>query len=190
MELAEKIQEEEYQGYIEDVRIAVSELTEMKLYPVEGDIVCDLYAIPSHNYQSYYAIVYEKAGRYEMLYAKPQFYDPVAQDYIRMYRFKDAKAVEDHPVKDGKIIMGIKQLSDEFGNEIKAIVSCFPTVKKAKEDSFTLDGYFQVIRIYKSNTVYRELFFRDVEDLVFPDKKDEISELLDGLYIQVGKIIE
>ena len=140
--------------------------------------------------KAYYAIVYEKAGRYEMLYAKPQFYDPVAQDYIRMYRFTDAKAVEDHPVKDGKIIMGIKQLSDEFGNEIKAIVSCFPTVKKAKEDSFTLDGYFQVIRIYKSNTVYRELFFRDVEDLVFPDKKDEISELLDGLYIQVGKIIE
>lgn len=42
MELAEKIQEEEYQRYIEDVSIAVSELTEMKLYPVEGDIVCDL----------------------------------------------------------------------------------------------------------------------------------------------------
>ena len=68
------------------------------------------------------------------------------------------------------------------------LVSDFPIERSA--DSFTLDGYFQVIRIYKSNTVYRELFFRDVEDLVFPDKKDEISELLDGLYIQVGKIIE
>ena len=30
----------------------------------------------------------------------------------------------------------------------------------------------------------------DVEDLVFPDKKDYFSKILDELYIEVGKIIE
>lgn len=45
MDLAEKMREDVYQEYLEDVRIAVSELTNMKLYPGEGNIVCDLYAI-------------------------------------------------------------------------------------------------------------------------------------------------
>ena len=190
MDLAEKMREEEYQEYLEDVRIAVSKLTNMKLYPVEGNIVCDLYAIPSHNCQSYYAVVYEKDGRYEMLYAKPQFYDPVVQEYIKMYRFKDAKEVENHPVKDGKIIMGIKRLPEEFAREIKDIVGNFPSVKKTEGDFVMIDGYFQAIRIYKNNAVNDELVFNDVEDLTFPDKKDYLSKVLDELYIEIGKIIE
>ena len=189
MDLSEMMREEEYKGYLEDVKIAVSELTNMKLYPVEGNIVCDLYAIPSHNYQSYYAIVYEKDGRYEMLYAKPQFYEQVAQEYIKMCTFKDAKEAENHPVKDGKIIMGIKHLSEEFANEIKDIVENIPTEKKVEGDYLSLDGYFQVIRIYKNNAVGKELVFNDVEDLIFSDKKEYLSAVLDELYIEVGKII-
>ena len=190
MDLSEKMREEEYREYLEDVSIAVSELTNMKLYPVEGNIVCDLYAVPSHNYQSYYAIVYEKDGRYEMLYAKPQFYDPVVQEYIKMYRFKDAKEVEDHPVKSGKVIMGIKHLPKEFANEIKAIVDNFPIVKKPKKSFIMIDGYFQVIRKYKNDAVIDEIVFGDAEDLVFPAKKEYLSEILDGLYVKVGRIIE
>ncbi len=190
MDLAEKMREEEYGEYLEDVKIAVSELTNMKLYPVEGNIVCDLYAITSHNFQSYYAIVYENDDRYEMLYAKPQIYDPVVQEYIKMYGFKDAKEAENHPAKDGKIIMGIKQLSEEYVNELKDIADNLPFEKKSEEDYLTLDGYFQVIRIYKNNVVSDVLVFNDVEDLVFPDKKDYLSKILDELYIEVGKIIE
>ena len=84
-----KMREEEYQEYEEDVEIAIGELTKMKLYPFDGRIICDLYAIPSHNHQTYYAIVYEKNGRYDMVYAKPQFYDPITHETIKMYRFKD-----------------------------------------------------------------------------------------------------
>ncbi len=190
MDFVEKMREKKYRKYLENVKIAVSELTNMKLCPVEGKIVCDLYAIPSHNFQSYYAIVYEKAGRYEMLYAKPQIYDPVVQEYIKMYGFKDAKEAENHPAKAGKIIMGIKQLSEEFVNELKDIADNLPFEKKSEGDYLTLDGYFQVIRIYKNNAVSGELVFNDVEDLVFPDKKDYLSKILDELYIEVGKIIE
>lgn len=190
MDLSEKMRGKEYQRYLEDVRIAVSELADMKLYPVEGNIVCDLYAIPSHNFQSYYAIVYEKDGRYEMLYAKPQLYEPVVQDYIKMYRFKDAKEAKNHPAKGGKIIMGIKHLPEEFANEIRDIADNLPVVKKSERSGMRIDGYFQAIRIYKNNTVTDELVFIDVEDLVFADKKDYLSRVLDELYVKVGEIIE
>ena len=56
-----------------------------------------------------------------MLYAKPQFYDPVVQEYIKMYGFKDAKESENHPAKDGQIIMGIKIL-DELYIEVGKII--------------------------------------------------------------------
>jgi len=39
MDLAEKKRKEEYREYLEDVKRAVSELTNMKLYLVEGNIV-------------------------------------------------------------------------------------------------------------------------------------------------------
>lgn len=191
MYLSEKDRKGKYQEYLEDVSIAISELTKMKLYPVEGNIVCDLYAIPSHNYPTYYAIIYEKNDGYEMLYAKPQSYEPITHGVIKMYTFKNAKKVENHPVKDGKIIMGIKHLSKDFVDEIKEIVENFPTLKSTKGSlGSMIDGYFQVIRIYKNNTVTDKLMFNDAKELVFSTKKDHLSGVLDELYIKVGKIIE
>jgi hypothetical protein len=35
-----------------------------------------------------------------------------------------------------------------------------------------------------------ELVFNDVKDLVFFDKKEYLSKILEELYIEVGKIIE
>jgi len=187
--LFEKAREEDYRAYKEDVDIAIGELTKMKLYPVDGTVICDLYAIPSHNSQSYYAIIYEKGGRFDMVYAKPQFYEPITQEYIKMYRFKDAKEVENHPVKAGKIIMGIKHLPDEFVSVISDIVSNMPTVRH-KDEGFTLDGYYQAIRTYEGDTVCDELIFENADELVLPDEKKYLIGVLDELYIQIGKLIE
>ncbi len=44
---------ERYQEYLTDIEIARKEIADMKLYPKEK-IICDLYAIPSHNFQAYY----------------------------------------------------------------------------------------------------------------------------------------
>ena len=189
MNIFEKAREEDYRAYKEDVDIAIGELSKMKLYPVDGKIICDLYAIPSHNYQSYYAIIYEKGGRLDMVYAKPQFYEPITQEYIKMYRFKDAKEVENHPVKDGKIIMGIKHLPDEFTRVINDIVSNMPTVRH-EDDRFVLDGYFQAIRAYKNDAVCDEVVFKYADELTLPEEKKYLLGVLDELYIQVDKLIE
>ena len=184
-----KSREKDYRAYKEDVDIAIAELTKMKLYPIDGTIICDLYAIPSHNRQSYYAIIYEKDGRFDMVYAKPQFYEPTVQEYIKMYRFKDAKEVENHPVKDGKIIIGIKHLPDEFVSMIKDIVSNLPTLRH-KDEGFVLDGYLQAIRIYKNKDVCDEVVFKCVDELVLPEGKEYLSGVLDELYIRIGELIE
>jgi len=189
MNLFEIARKEDYRAYKEDVDIAIEELTKMKLYPVDGITVCDLYAIPSHNCQSYYAIICERGSRFDIIYAKPQFYEPTVQEYIKMYRFKDAKEVENHPVKDGKIIMGIKHLPDEFVSIIKDIVSNLPTLRH-KDEGFVLDGYFQAIGIYKNNDVCGEVVFKCVDELVFPEGKEYLSGVLDELYIRIDELIE
>ena len=190
MDIFEKMRNEDYQEYLEDVDIAIAELKSMKFYPVEGTIICDLYAIPSHNYQSYYAVIFESNGRYDMLYAKPQLFDPIVPGPIKMYRFKKAKEAENHTVKNGKIIMGMKHLSDEFVSTIKDILGAFPSVKSIDTDGYMLDGYFQAIRVYKNNTIDGEVVFCRIESLLLPKGKEYLSNVLDELYVSVGEIIE
>jgi hypothetical protein len=184
-----QMREKEYKEYEEDVEIAVDELTKMKLYPIDGEIVLDLYAIPSNNRQSYYAIVYDNNGRFDMVYAKPQFYEPITQELIKMYRFKDAKEVEGHPVKDGKIIMGVKPLSGELLDTLLDITDSFPSVRYDSEE-FTIDGCFQAIRIYKDDNISSEVSLSSGDELVLPKGKEYLANLLYNLYIEIGRLIE
>lgn len=183
-----KSREKDYRAYKEDVDIAIAELTKIKLYPIDGTIICDLYAIPSHNRQSYYAIIYEKDGRFDMVYAKPLFYEPITHEYVKMYRFRDAKEVENHPVKAGKIILGIKHLSAEFVSVINDILGNMPAIRH--NDGFMIDGCYQAIRAYKNNIVCDEAIFGYKDELVLPKEKEYLLDVLDELYIRIGELIE
>ena len=188
MNLFETSREEQYRTYKEDVDIAIRELSEMKFYPVDGKIMCDLYAIPSFNGVSYFSILFEKDGRYDMVYARPQFYDLVLHKHVRTYPFKDAKKYESHPAKDGKIIMGIRHLPSEFVAEIKDILSNMPTVRH-KDEGLVLDGYFQAIRLYMDNAVCDELIFSSEDELLFPSGGESLTKVLDELYVKVSELI-
>lgn len=189
MSTSTALKQQRYHEYSEDVNIAIRELTEMKLLPVEGGLICDLYAIPSHNFQSYYAIIYEHGNQFEMLYAKPQVYEPIMQEPIKMYRFKDATDAEMHPAKVGKIIMGVKRLPEGFVNVTKDIVEHLPEVKPSDSGGISLDVNFQAIRRYKDNAVDGEVVFDSGDRLVFPEGKEYLSGILEDLYIRVGEII-
>ena len=189
MDWYEKRREEDYKNYKKDLDIAIGELTKMKFYPVDGRIICDLYAIPGTGAVSYYAIIYEKDGRYDMVYANPQFYDLIVHQYVKKYPFRDAKKFENHSAKDGKIILGIKYLPDEFVNVIKDIANNLSTVRY-KDEGLTLDGCFQAIRFYKDDIVCSELIFRSEDILVLPEGKEYLSEVLYNLYMNVSALIE
>ena len=45
-----------YSAYLQDVEIAKKEIKDMKLYPKKR-ILGELYALPSHNFQTYYAAI-------------------------------------------------------------------------------------------------------------------------------------
>ncbi len=84
-----------YEEYMEDVRIARMEIENMKLYPSEA-LICDMYALPSHNFQTYYAMLYEHHGRWEMVYAKPQIYRYQYAEPVKMYSFSTSRKVQEH----------------------------------------------------------------------------------------------
>ena len=52
----DSIREERYNEYLYDINIAATAIKNALLYPT-GKILYDLYAIPSHNHQAYYALV-------------------------------------------------------------------------------------------------------------------------------------
>ena len=79
-----------YSAYLQDVEIAKKEIKDMKLYPKKG-ILGELYALPSHNFQTYYAIIYEDEGKMKMVYAKSQIQVWHFSEPINMYTFKEAK---------------------------------------------------------------------------------------------------
>ena len=80
-------------------------------------------------------------------------------------------------------------MSEEFAKVLVDIANNLPSVKK-DVDGFMLDGYFQVIRAYKDGDVSDEACFKFGDDLVFPEGKDYLVNMLNNLYIEVGKLIE
>ena len=63
--------EKKYHTYLDDIEIARKEIADVKLFPT-GNLICDLYALPSHDFQAYYAMVYEHDGHQEMVYARTE----------------------------------------------------------------------------------------------------------------------
>ena len=180
--------EERYNEYLKDVDIARKELDDIKLFP-EHNILCDLYAIPSHNFQAYYAVVYEKNNRLNMVYAKPEIYVEYSDEPIKMYPFKYAKEAESHSIIEGRIVMGIKTLSPEFATVIRDIVYNIPNKHILDEKLVCIDGVFQAVRVFEESKMVKQIVYRMTDKIAFPKGKEYLREVLEELYLDVGKII-
>ena len=106
----DSIREERYNEYLYDINIAATAIKNALLYPT-GKILYDLYAIPSHNHQAYYALVVEKENSYELVYAKTEIKYQCIDEVVRMYSFADAKEADSTSNAVGKIIIGITPLN-------------------------------------------------------------------------------
>lgn len=179
---------ERYNEYLKDVDIARKELVDMKLFP-EHNILCDLYAIPSHNFQAYYAVVYENKGRLHMVYAKPEIYVEHSVVPIKMYPFEYVKAAEMHSVAESRIIIGIKTLSTKFSTLIRDIVCNIPSEHILGENLVCIDGVFQAVRVFEESKVVKQIVYRMADKIAFPKGKEYLREVLEELYLDVGKII-
>lgn len=175
--------------YLEDIEIARKEIAEMKLFPEEA-ILCDLYALPSHNFQTYYAMIYEHAGHLEMVYARTELYastDPYNEP-ILMYSFSSNKEAGKHPELDGRIIAGMKRIPGEMELLLTDIMENIPDEKHI-EDSAIIDGVLQAIRVFEGDNVVKEVAYRDAERIPLKGHSEYLADELSSLYIKIGDLI-
>ena len=185
----QELKQERYQEYLQDIEIARKELRNMKLFPQEG-VLCDLYAIPSHNYQAYYVMIYAEQDKLNMVYAKPQIYTVLFEEPIKMYPFQYAKEAKKHPSVDGHIVMGIEKLSSEFTDKIYDIVSHIPKEHILEENAIWIDGVFQAIRVFEGENVTNQVVYKSARKIDLPKSKEYLRNVLDDFYLEVGKMIE
>lgn len=178
-----------YDTYIKDIEIARKEMVDMKLFPEHG-ILCDLYAIPSHNLQAYYGIVYENDDGLELVYARTEIYVEHFTEPIKMYPFKYVKEAGQHRNVESRIIMGIRTLSPEFASVIRDIAVNIPKEHISSENIVTIDGVFQGVRIFEDEKVIKQIVYTEADKLILPKDKQYIKEVLNNLYLEVGKIID
>ena len=177
-----------YLDYIADIKIARAEIKNMKLYPTEA-VICDIYALPSHNFQAYYAMFYERNGRMQILYAKPQIYHRQDAEPVKMYTFSTNRKVKIHSGYDGRIIIGMKYLSDKSAEMIKNIVRNLPGTCILEENLFIMDGVFQAIRVFDGDAVIKEAVYHTADRIPFKDQQELMTKQLDSLYLLIGEII-
>lgn len=182
-----------YEEYMEDVRIARMEIENMKLYPSEA-LICDMYALPSHNFQTYYAMLYEHHGKWEMVYAKPQIYRYQYDRYqyaepVKMYSFSTSRKVQEH-FGDGRIIIGIRHLPDEFVKMVKNIIENLPDNHVLGEGVIVIDGALQAIRVFDGDAMVKEVVYYLADMIPLKDQKEWMTKQLEELYLLVGKMIQ
>ncbi len=173
--------------YKEDIQIAIAAMKESLLYP-DSEIIYDLYAIPSHNQQSFYAVIYRKNDEYEMVYAKTAIYHMLFDEPIRMYPFSDAQNAKSKANCDGRIIVGISKLDDSFVDRLSDVIVTVPAGYYYDNELFMLDGVFQVVRSF-SDGAAKEIIYENTGRIPSIDDQPEIKDFLENMYLFVGKII-
>ena len=175
--------ERQYHTYLNDIEIARREIADVKLFPT-GNLICDLYALPSHNFQAYYAMVYEHDGHQEMVYARTELCASCYAEPIRMYSFRRTK------INFGLIITGIKHIPSETESLLADIAENLPDEKYIlKEDSAVIDGVLQAIRVFESDNVVKEVVYHDANRIPLKGHSEYLTDELCSLYIKIGDLI-
>lgn len=178
-----------YHEYVEDIRIARNEIDKLKLMPPAESVICDIYALPSHNLPTYYALVYIENDYLWMVYAKPQIFPMDHPTPINMYRFRDAKKAEEHSAIDGRITLGLTKLDSTIKDMLLDIIDVLPMKHILGENLMIIDGVFQAIRVFENGNVVKEVAYRESNIIDFPDGKDYMKNILEKLHIKIGPII-
>lgn len=174
--------------YIEDVEIAIDALLNMQLFPTE-QIVCDIYAVPSHNKQAFYTVFYKENNALKMVYARTEIHAPTLKEPIKMYPFRYVKEVENNSAVNGRIVMGMKALSNDFVDVLQDVILSLPKENKIKKRLW-IDGVFQAIRVYEGYDAVKKIAYKAADEIDLPDDKQYLSNILDELYLTIGNIIE
>lgn len=180
--------DDRYSKYLADIEIARNAIINQKLYPKDR-IIYDLYAIPSHNFQTYYALVYKHNDHYEMVYAKPVIYTAHSTEPIKMYSFSHCLEAEKSLDRNEKFVVGIKHLSKDFVNMLDKVNDSISENCIIEEHSLVIDGVLQAIRFFDKNRAVKTIIYTESRQISIPDSNMEMAKFLDDLYIYIGNMI-
>ena len=178
---------ERYEEYLEDIELANRALSDSMLNIPDEDLICDIYAIPSHNHQTFYVKIFRAEAGYKILFAKSILNNPVYTEEIYMYPFVVAAQAGE---RRGKIVCGIKTLEEHFVDNLIDKLETLPDKYLFKMDEFVLDGVSHIIRVYEGGRIQKEVAYGQAESI--PYKADDIVELqwfFSSLYLKIEQII-
>ena len=182
----EKWRVESYFECVDDMEIAKNEIIGMNIYP--DSVIAELYCIPSHNHQAFYALVSRENNGYQMTYIKTCIYTAKYEYPIKMYPFVRCKQADNYPGTQGQFIMGIKKISKTSVDKLLQIIDVLPEsyIFENEKSGIYIDGVLQGIRIFGNNA--KEVFYNDAEKIKCLSQ--EQIEFLDSLFLEIEKTIE
>lgn len=174
--------------YLDDIKIAQYALENSKLDTiVQGrTLLCEIYSIPAHQHQSFYAQIYDGEA-YTILYAKPYISDYHGHN-IAMCLFADAIKADKHPAKKGDIYCGIKHVPKD-NKIVSMLTECLPKHDEiASVNGFIIDGVFTLIR--NNQTVSPALLAYKTIDTISVNRYTDVQKaFLEDAYIYIESII-
>ena len=179
--------EQDKKDYFEEIEIAEQKLQEQMLNSIvcNAKLVCDVYCIPSHNYQAFFCKLFENEKDYIILYAKTFIADRFGF-HIPCYTFKDCIKAQNHNGSVGKIICGMKRFSKNNAI-IKEIIMCLP-IKTEWQKRAIIDGEHTVVRSYLQKDT-KSLSYSSNAQFTENTYSEDQKVFLQNLFLHIENII-
>lgn len=179
-----------YEGYRRDIQIAQTELA-LCVFSEATETLCDVYSLPSHNHQTFYCRFINENGFIKIEYAKAVQNSIWFSEPIYMYRFEEAKAFVDHPIRNGRILCGKKIVRYSLLEQLLQIINSLSEEQPDDLVDPSTDSELTAVRIYDQNKATREILYTDSEKLAFreEDTNGKSAEYLRNLHLYIEKII-
>lgn len=178
--------------YIVDVQTAENELLQKSFIVKHNKPVIDVYSLPAHHHQTFFAKIVMDHEIYKLVYAKPLQNSVWFSDLQYMYTFEEADRFRDDPKRKGRIICGMKILNKLHADGILDLVGRISSNQPTSAVVPSDDAYFTAIRVYDDNKrVLREFLYTDASLLRLHSDCDaeKTVEALNGLSFKLENFI-
>lgn len=178
--------------YIVDVQTAERELLQKGFIVNHNKSVIDIYSLPAHHHQTFFAKIVLDHEIYKLVYAKPLQNSVWFSDLQYMYTFDEADRFRDDPKRKGRIICGMRLLNKLHADGILELVGRISSNQPTSAVTPSDDAYFTAIRIYNGDgNISREFLYTDASLLRLHGDCDteKTVEALSGLSFKIENFI-
>ncbi len=176
--------------YVEDVATAENELA-LKHFEIDRNAVLgDIYVLPSHHHQTFYAKLI--TGRFfKIISVKPLQNSVWFSETVYDYSISEAKRFEDHPKRRGRLICRAGLIDKRFIAKVNDAIGLLAEQQSEAAVIPSENAALTVIRLFDKGEVTRRICYTDASKLVYNNGEEnpEAVDFLNNLYLEVEKIV-